>query len=635
MSDVELKISLQLEESNRKLDALAGKFDKANARGKKFADDQAKASAKTGKSLDGLITKVGALGAAYLTTAGAAKAFGIAASSARVQDSIKILEASGGSIAELRKQTKGFVTDATLAKNANLARIMGINAEEFGRLANMARAAAKLTGESTEFMLDSVVKGTARGSKLLLDNLGILVDVKGANKAYAKQLGLNVKALTDEQKKRAFKLEVLKKEEEMVKSVTDAGATQSDIYDRLEVSLSNLADTFGQALGPAVTSVIQPLNDVANWMRDILNLSNEMEGGTAISGKAQARAFQLKRAQNLGSRLGLPAAATLGQLRAKAGSLKAEDNAGASESTIRGIKMLRDTLRAYDALNKEVGQMAVVQKRGKKGRRGRGRGAGKSSFVEDSALDFGRAEDTAITDELAAARAEEARIDAEAAAYADEQLSIQRRENRAMERDQEIGLEAGRMDAKRAEMELERFNHEERRAMNDEAQAWTMHGINTAVNLAQSGIQMLADEQDHILERLGIQALAEVGNILVAEGTRYAAEGAALLIKSGGTDPRGYAMAGLATGAIAAGVGMGGAAAFGSAHFARMDAGSSDSVGSNATRVRTSASRATSSGTDSGFNLTVVYNGVGPGADEQAKAFAKLADTAKRKGYLP
>ncbi len=629
MSDYEMKIALGLDDANKKLDQLAGKFDKAAAHGKKLADQNAKNSAQIGKSLDGLVTKVGALGAAYLTTAGAAKAFDLAASSARTQDSIKILEAAGGSIKELRKQTKGFVDDATLAKNANLARVMGINQQDFGRLANMARAAAKLTGESTEFMLESIVKGTARGSKLLLDNLGILVDVKAANKAYAKQLGINVLQMTDEQKKRAFKLEVLKKEDELTQSVAKAGADQADVYDRLDTSISNLADAFGQALGPAVSSVVKPLQEVADWMREILSLSDQAaEDPSAIAMKAQARAFQLKRAQNIGSRVGLPMDATLDQLRGRAGAKPQ----GESADVLRGLAMLREALRAYDALNKEVGKMAVVKKRGPAaGRRRRrsGKGSG-NGFAEDAAFSLGAPVESLLSAE------DEADIDALGPVdlFASRRRKSQEewKEDFELFQDDMLNVEAERIRAVNA---LEAQQHEDRRFRNQEAQAWTMHGINTAVNLTQSAFQMLADEQDFIMQRLGIQALSEIGNILVAEGTRYTAKGAAIMIESGGFDPRGAGLVAIGGGAIAAGIGMGAGAAFGSAHIAKLSGGgSSDSIGSSATSVRTSNSRAVSSGSDSGFNLTVVYNGVGPGADEQAKVFAKLANTARQKGFM-
>jgi hypothetical protein len=665
MSDAELRISLQLDEANRKLDALTGKFNTAAAAGKKLADQNTKNSKTIGKNLDGLVSKVGALGAAYLGTAGAAKAFNLAATSARARDSIKIFEATGGSIEKLRKQTKGMVDDATLAKNANLARVMNINQEEFGRLANMARAAAKATGESVDFMLESIVKGTARGSKLLLDNLGILIDVRRANQKYVNQLNeenktrkITIRDLTDEQKKRAFKLEVLENERLLTDAVALAGANSSDVYDQAEASMRNLSLTFGDVLAPAVEANVKWIKSLVEWYIKFMDLADQSPleqrqmqiRELTAQREGMVDAVQARVYQSRTRRPGLAAAETF--FNKNINSYTAADQT-AIKAHFKRIRELGETTSSLDVEIKKLQELAKKLSGGGAG------GGGKKSAKQavygvadifagvrtkgdkeaEFNLSFALGQDDinaayAEEAEIRAAIAAEKAADAEAEAYAEEQANIQRTENAAMEHAQWQGYAADRRDARRAEMELERALHQERQAMNQEAQAWTMHGINTAVNLAQSGIQMMADEQDHILERLGIQALAEVGNILVAEGTRYAAKGAAFLIESGGTDPRGYAMAGLATAAIGAGIGMGGAAAFGSAHFAKMDARSADSVGANATRVRTSNSRRVSSGADGGVNLTVVYNGVGPGADEQAKAMVKIMDVARRRGFL-
>jgi hypothetical protein len=670
MSDAELRISLQLDEANRKLDALTGKFNTAAAAGKKLAGQGVKSNKALSKSIDGLVTKVGALGAAYISAAGAAKAFSLASTSAKARDSIKVLEAAGGSIEKLRAQTKGLIDDATLAKNANLARTMGISADEFAKLANIANAAAKATGESAEFMLESIVKGTARGSKLLLDNLGILIDNNKVKAEAAKLQAKNNKLSDEGAKKQAFINETLRVGNRIMDEVAESGANASEKYARAEASLKNFSLSVGNFLGPAVGDALDYMVPLVDELSRMLNFMDKFDSKLyKIRANAVDKSALFSQAKGIFDDADIYRG-TIGE-RERLKRLKQLYDAGrllkprSLDVKIKGLqdaeKMAQDRqARLGDILEKlgikiEAGRRlrGIESGRTKQGLYGKS-GKGKLEFDRTDVfagvrtkgdkeaefnLSFALGQDDinaayAEEAEIRAAIAAEKAADAEAEAYAEEQANIQRTENAAMEHAQWQGYAADRRDARRAEIELERALHKERQAMNQEAQAWTMHGINTAVSLAQSGIQMMADEQDHILERLGIQALAEVGNILVAEGTRYAAEGAAFLIKSGGTDPRGYAMAGLATAAIGAGIGMGGAAAFGSAHFAKMDARSADSVGANATRVRTSNSRRVSSGADGGVNLTVVYNGVGPGADEQAKAMVKIMDVARRRGFL-
>ena len=45
----------------------------------------------------------------------------------------------------------------------------------------IARGAAQATGQSMELMLQSIVTGIGRQSKLMLDNLGILTSAEEAN----------------------------------------------------------------------------------------------------------------------------------------------------------------------------------------------------------------------------------------------------------------------------------------------------------------------------------------------------------------------------------------------------------------------------------------------------------------------
>jgi hypothetical protein len=129
------------------------------------------------------VTKIaGAFGAAEI----ARRSFNLAKSAAEAADAAKIFEQAGGKIDRLRKSVRGTVSDFELIKKANLARTMGIPEEAFGKLARAAMAASKSTGESVDFMLDSIVKGVSRGSPMILDNLGIVVSIGEATQQWAR-----------------------------------------------------------------------------------------------------------------------------------------------------------------------------------------------------------------------------------------------------------------------------------------------------------------------------------------------------------------------------------------------------------------------------------------------------------------
>ena len=74
---------------------------------------------------------------------------------------------------ELRKATKGTVSDLNLMTAAVRASNFQIPMEQMGSLLEFARRRAKETGESIDYLVESIVVGIGRKSPLILDNLGI------------------------------------------------------------------------------------------------------------------------------------------------------------------------------------------------------------------------------------------------------------------------------------------------------------------------------------------------------------------------------------------------------------------------------------------------------------------------------
>lgn len=73
----------------------------------------------------------------------------------------------------LRKATKGTVTDLDLMKAAVKAKDFRIPLEDLGKYLQFAQLKAQQTGQSVEYMTDSIVTGLGRKSPLILDNLGL------------------------------------------------------------------------------------------------------------------------------------------------------------------------------------------------------------------------------------------------------------------------------------------------------------------------------------------------------------------------------------------------------------------------------------------------------------------------------
>lgn len=73
----------------------------------------------------------------------------------------------------LRKATKNTVDDIELMKAAIKARDFGIPLEDLGKYLSFAQLKAQQTGQSLDYMVDSIVTGLGRQSPQILDNLGL------------------------------------------------------------------------------------------------------------------------------------------------------------------------------------------------------------------------------------------------------------------------------------------------------------------------------------------------------------------------------------------------------------------------------------------------------------------------------
>ena len=78
-----------------------------------------------------------------------------------------------GLLDNLREATKGTVSDLLLMQSAVKAENFGIPLNNLGSLLQFARQRAQETGESIDYLTNSIINGIGRKSPLILDNLGI------------------------------------------------------------------------------------------------------------------------------------------------------------------------------------------------------------------------------------------------------------------------------------------------------------------------------------------------------------------------------------------------------------------------------------------------------------------------------
>ena len=177
---------------------------------------------------------------------------------------------------KLEKATDGTVNKIDLMTQANNAMLLGIfdNNDQMAEMFDVAQRLGAALGEDTLFGVQSLVTGMGRQSKLMLDNLGIMVDVEKANKEYADSLGISTTQLTDQQKKTAFNNATMKAAKELVNELGEENLTTADRINKLKSSATNMAGELGQALTPAFNAsldVMASFSDDISKVVDVLS----------------------------------------------------------------------------------------------------------------------------------------------------------------------------------------------------------------------------------------------------------------------------------------------------------------------------------------------------------------------------
>lgn len=187
---------------------------------------------------------------------------------------------AGLSLEALRKAAAGTISDFELMRTANIALTgAGDNlaiafGEKLPKLLAIARASAKATGQSVDFLFTSLVTGVKRSSPMLIDNTGLMLKLGEANAALANELGTTVKALSAEQKQIAILNATVLAGQKILDQFGDAQLTTAEQLARVRAGMKNLTDFAGLAFTPA-------LNTLTGAFADLLDMMNRSitEGG--------------------------------------------------------------------------------------------------------------------------------------------------------------------------------------------------------------------------------------------------------------------------------------------------------------------------------------------------------------------
>ncbi|MGH1436604.1 MAG: hypothetical protein ACRBG0_19330 [Lewinella sp.] len=234
-------------------DRLKRDLDKAKGHLSRYKQQSSNILSGIGKQMVGAfaIGTVASFGLEISKLAGEAK--GVKAAFDRLKDSAKVLE-------EMREATGGTVSELELMKRTTQAANFGISLQALPKLMEFATLRAQQTGQSVDYLVDSIVTGIGRKSPLILDNLGIsavaLKEKLGGVSIAAADVGLVADA-------------VGKIAEENLQDMADFSENASTKVQRLDATWENFKVTLG-----TVTNESGVLNRSLDHTTTLLGLFN-------------------------------------------------------------------------------------------------------------------------------------------------------------------------------------------------------------------------------------------------------------------------------------------------------------------------------------------------------------------------
>ena len=166
----------------------------------------------------------------------------------------KVADASAGTLDKLTILRGGTRALSLMGKEA-----FSDFGSQFAQMAELSKKAARATGMEVTYMFDSLITGMSRESKMILDNLGITVDLVKAKEEYAVTLGKEVSELTIAEEKTAVLNHTLEKLEAIYGEVAVSSGGMSGAMSQLKTTITDAKLEIGLALIPVFNELVRAI----------------------------------------------------------------------------------------------------------------------------------------------------------------------------------------------------------------------------------------------------------------------------------------------------------------------------------------------------------------------------------------
>lgn len=194
---------------------------------------------------------------------------------------------SDAMISAAKRAAQGTISEYELILNANRAIQFEVakTPEQFAKLIELSTALGRAQGISDTQALEFITTGLARESRLILDNLGLIIDLDKATAEYAATLGKTAGELTQAERKAALLNEAFRQGATAIEANRDAADSAATQYERYDANIQNLKDSFGALLATAnadaiggMATQVALLNEQLTGKRETTTIEQQIRG---------------------------------------------------------------------------------------------------------------------------------------------------------------------------------------------------------------------------------------------------------------------------------------------------------------------------------------------------------------------
>lgn len=178
-----------------------------------------------------------------------------------------------------RKASLGTVSDYDLMASANKALMLGVgqNAEDMAQLMEVAAVRGRAMGLSTTQAFNDIVTGIGRKSKLILDNLGIVLDLNDVYGDYAETLGKTSDQLTDNEQKQAMLNAVLDDTADYLKTTGGLLEDNASKWEQLDAQTQNYFTSLKMNIATSGAGIAGLFANMFGGASERMNLGVELQ----------------------------------------------------------------------------------------------------------------------------------------------------------------------------------------------------------------------------------------------------------------------------------------------------------------------------------------------------------------------